>query len=129
MHSVGDTEGETPGTLVGEPEYLNVLYSFQVRQITPPPTNCLPFVQKADVLTPRLNICGTPSSSPVESGSKNTALRKPMCRTSLENENDLSDDSPNHSDDEAILSECIRSAMPKVRSRCFSAVRERYWER
>ncbi|OAD52517.1 Adenomatous polyposis coli protein [Eufriesea mexicana] len=87
----------------------------KVRQITPPPTGSIPFVQKTEVLSQRFNICGTPSSSPVERGNKNSVLRKPMCRTSLDHENDLFDDSPNHSDDEAILSECIRAAMPKVR--------------
>lgn len=87
----------------------------KVRQITPPPTNCIPFAQKAEVPAQRFNICGTPSSSPVESSNKNPILRKPMCRTTLDHENDPFDDSPNHSDDEAILSECIRSAMPKVR--------------
>lgn len=87
----------------------------KVRQITPPPTSCIPFVQKTEVLSQRFNICGTPSSSPVESGNKNSILRKPMCRATLEHENDLFDDSPNHSDDEAILSECIRAAIPKVK--------------
>ncbi|XP_012138832.1 adenomatous polyposis coli protein-like isoform X2 [Megachile rotundata] len=87
----------------------------KVRQITPPPTNCIPFTQKAEGVSQRFNICGTPSSSPVESGNRNPIIRKPLCRTSLGNENELSDDSPNHSDDEAILSECIRAAMPKVR--------------
>lgn len=87
----------------------------KVRQITPPPTSCIPFVQKAEVLTQRFNICGTPSSSPVESGTKNPILGKPLCRATLEHVNDLSDDSPNHSDDEAVLNECIRAAMPKVR--------------
>ncbi|CAK9818330.1 Adenomatous polyposis coli protein [Anthophora plagiata] len=86
----------------------------KVRQITPPPATCMPFVPKAEVLTQRFNICGTPSSSPVESGNKNPILRKPMSRVTLEQENDLSDDSPNHSDDEAILSECIKSGMPKA---------------
>ncbi|XP_034190505.2 adenomatous polyposis coli protein isoform X1 [Osmia lignaria lignaria] len=87
----------------------------KVRQITPPLTSCIPFAQKTEAVSQRFNICGTPSSSPVESGNRNPALRKPLCRTSLENDNELSDDSPNHSDDEAILSECIRAAMPKVR--------------
>ncbi|XP_017890829.1 adenomatous polyposis coli protein-like [Ceratina calcarata] len=86
----------------------------KVRQITPPPTNCIPFAQKTEVPTQRFNICGTPSSSPVESANKNPILRKPMSRATLDNENDPFD-SPNNSDDEAILSECIRSAMPKVR--------------
>lgn len=66
------------------------------------------------MLTQRFNICGTPSSSPVESANKNPALRKSMCHTTLDHENDPFGDSPNHSDDEAILSECIRAAMPKV---------------
>ncbi|CAL7942259.1 unnamed protein product [Xylocopa violacea] len=87
----------------------------KVRQITPPPTNCISFAPKTEVLTQRFNICGTPSSSPVESGNKNSIIRKPSCPETLEPGNDLSDDSPNHSDDEAILSECIRAAMPKVR--------------
>nr|XP_031829784.1 adenomatous polyposis coli protein-like [Nomia melanderi]XP_031829785.1 adenomatous polyposis coli protein-like [Nomia melanderi] len=86
----------------------------KVRQITPPPTSCIPFAQKVETLTQRFNICGTPSSSPVETGNKNPILRKSLCRSTLQH-NDLSDDSPNHSDDEAILSECIRSAIPKVR--------------
>ncbi|KOC67917.1 Adenomatous polyposis coli protein [Habropoda laboriosa] len=88
----------------------------KIRQITPPPATCMPFVPKTEILTQRFNICGTPSSSPVESGNKNPILRKPMSRVTLEHENDLSDDSPNHSDDEAILSECIKSGMPKVRA-------------
>ncbi|XP_076683576.1 uncharacterized protein LOC143376791 [Andrena cerasifolii] len=87
----------------------------KVRQITPPPTSCIPFMQKTEVATQRFNICGTPSSSPVESGNKNPILGKAACRPTLEHDNELSDDSPNHTDDEAILSECIRSAMPKVR--------------
>ncbi|XP_033364970.1 adenomatous polyposis coli protein-like isoform X1 [Bombus vosnesenskii] len=87
----------------------------KVRQITPPPTSCIPFVQKTEVLTQRFNICGTPSSSPVESANKNPALRKSICHTTLDHENDPFGDSPNHSDDEAILSECIRAAMPKVK--------------
>lgn len=93
-----------------------------MRQITPPPTSCIPFAQKVETLTQRFNICGTPSSSPVESGNKNPILGKSMCRSTLEHENDLSDESPNHSDDEAILSECIRSAIPKVFFSLF------YWE-
>ncbi|XP_078042764.1 uncharacterized protein LOC144473078 [Augochlora pura] len=88
----------------------------KVRQITPPPTSSMSFTQKTETLTQRFNICGTPSSSPVETGNKNPILGKSLCRATLEHGNDLSDESPNHSDDEAILSECIRSAMPKVRS-------------
>nr|XP_033332657.1 adenomatous polyposis coli protein-like [Megalopta genalis] len=87
----------------------------KVRQITPPPTNSMSFAQKAETLIQRFNICGTPSSSPVETGNKNP-IGKSLCQATLERDNDLSDESPNHSDDEAILSECIRSAMPKVRS-------------
>ncbi|XP_076299236.1 uncharacterized protein LOC143218119 [Lasioglossum baleicum] len=88
----------------------------KVRQITPPPSCSISFAQKAETLTQKFNICGTPSSSPVESGNKNPIIGKPLCRATLQHGNDLSDESPNHSDDEAILSECIRSAMPKVRS-------------
>ncbi|KZC08828.1 PREDICTED: adenomatous polyposis coli protein-like [Dufourea novaeangliae] len=86
----------------------------KVRQITPPPTSCITFAQKTEVPTQRFNKCGTPSSSPVENAKKNAILGKSLCRAILQH-NDLSDESPNHSDDEAILSECIRSAMPKVR--------------
>ncbi|XP_076652002.1 uncharacterized protein LOC143358611 [Halictus rubicundus] len=88
----------------------------KVRQITPPPSSSISFTQKAETLTQRFNICGTPSSSPVESGNKNPIHGKSLCRATLQHGNDLSDESPNHSDDEAILTECIRSAMPKVRS-------------
>ncbi|XP_053982611.1 adenomatous polyposis coli protein-like [Hylaeus volcanicus] len=87
----------------------------KVRQITPPPTSCISFAQKADVSTQIFNKCGTPSSSPVESRNKNPIHGKSLCRATLEHDNDLSDESPNHSDDEAVLNECIRSAMPKVR--------------
>ncbi|XP_076636927.1 uncharacterized protein LOC143349497 [Colletes latitarsis] len=82
----------------------------KVRQITPPPS-CIPFTQKGEAATQRFNICGTPSSSPVENGNKN--LGKSLEHPTLDN--DMFDDSPNHSDDEAVLNECIRSAMPKVR--------------
>lgn len=34
--------------------------------------------------------------------------------TSLRHPDEFSDDSVNHSDDDAILTECIQSAMPKV---------------
>lgn len=119
MYSVGYTKSTCNyKELIKKFLHLNfiliILCLFQVRQITPPPTSCIPFVQKTEMLSQRFNICGTPSSSPVESGNKNSVLRKPMCRATLEPENDLFDDSPNHSDDEAILSECIRAAIPKV---------------
>ncbi|KAF7382693.1 hypothetical protein HZH66_013095 [Vespula vulgaris] len=90
----------------------------KVRQITPPPTKSIPCVKKPEIMPPKFNICGTPSSSPVESTSnnKNPVIIKPLCHISMENEKEFSDDSPNHSDDEAILIECIQSA--KARLRC-----------
>lgn len=83
-----------------------------MRQITPPPTKSIPCVKKPETVPPKFNICGTPSSSPVESTSnnKNPVIIKPLCHISMENEKEFSDDSPNHSDDEAILIECIQSA-------------------
>lgn len=69
-----------------------------------------------------INICGTPSSSPVEAnhGNKNPILRpKSPGSGLLRHPDEFSDDSLNHSDDEAILTECIQSAMPKVISRFF----------
>lgn len=86
----------------------------QARQITLPPTNSIPFVKKTETSH---NICGTPSSSPVETnhGNKNPILRpKSPSGGLLRHPDDFSDDSLNHSDDEAILTECIQSAMPKV---------------
>ncbi|XP_043681586.1 adenomatous polyposis coli protein-like isoform X1 [Vespula pensylvanica] len=90
----------------------------KVRQITPPPTKSIPCVKKPETMPPKFNICGTPSSSPVESTSnnKNPVIIKPLCHMPMENEKEFSDDSPNHSDDEAILIECIQSA--KARLRC-----------
>ncbi|XP_076232807.1 uncharacterized protein LOC143178175 [Calliopsis andreniformis] len=87
----------------------------KVRQITPPPNSSITFAQKTEVLMQKFNIYGTPSSSPIEGGNKNSVLSKQLCHAALEHDNALSDDSPNHSDDEAILSECIRSAMPKMK--------------
>lgn len=64
-------------------------------------------------------VCGTPSSSPVETnhGNKNPILRPKSPGGELlssRHPDEFSDDSLNHSDDDAILTECIQSAMPKV---------------
>ncbi|KAG7197006.1 hypothetical protein KM043_017542 [Ampulex compressa] len=90
----------------------------KVRQITPPPQNSIHFAKKPEILPQKFNICGTPSSSPVEIVhiNKNPILQKPMLQATRTHESGLSDESPNQSDDEAILTECIQSAMPKVRS-------------
>ncbi|KAI4482145.1 hypothetical protein M0802_013794 [Mischocyttarus mexicanus] len=89
----------------------------KVRQITPPPTKSIPCKQNPETLPQKFNLCGTPLSSPVESTSnKNPVINKPLCHISTENEKEFSDDSPNQSDDEAILIECIQSA--KARLRC-----------
>lgn len=75
-----------------------------------------------------INICGTPSSSPVETnhGNKNSILRPKSPGGGLSRHPDeFSDDSLNHSDDEAILTECIQSAMPKVISRFFILTEKR----
>ncbi|XP_014484411.1 PREDICTED: adenomatous polyposis coli homolog isoform X2 [Dinoponera quadriceps] len=88
------------------------------RQITPPLINNLPFVKKSELPSHKFNIYSTPSSSPVETShaNKNSIMAKSVGNTSLRRHPDeLSDDSPNHSDDEAILTECIQSAMPKAR--------------
>ncbi|XP_019697613.1 adenomatous polyposis coli homolog isoform X2 [Harpegnathos saltator] len=87
------------------------------RQITPPPTSSILFVKKSELSSHKFNIYGTPSSSPVETShtNKNPIMVKSLDSVSLRHPDELSDDSPNHSDDEAILTECIRSAMPKVR--------------
>lgn len=95
---------------------LACLFS-QARQITPPPTNDILFGKKSDTLSHKFNICGTPSSSPVETshGNKNSILSpKSPGSASLRHPDEFSDDSLNHSDDDAILTECIQSAMPKV---------------
>ncbi|KAL6440387.1 hypothetical protein ACFW04_003135 [Cataglyphis niger] len=89
----------------------------KARQITLPPTNSIPFAKKSEMLH-TINICGTPSSSPVEAnnGNKNPILRpKSPGSGLLRHPDEFSDDSLNHSDDEAILTECIQSAMPKAR--------------
>jgi len=39
---------------------------------------------------------------------------KSLDSASLRHPDEFSDDSVNHSDDDAILTECIQSAMPKV---------------
>ncbi|XP_032679255.1 adenomatous polyposis coli homolog isoform X2 [Odontomachus brunneus] len=87
------------------------------RQITPPPTNSIAFVKKIELPSHKFNIYGTPSSSPVETShaNKNPIMTKSLGSTSLRHPDELSDDSPNHSDDEAILTEFIQSAMPKAR--------------
>ncbi|KAL0113058.1 hypothetical protein PUN28_012348 [Cardiocondyla obscurior] len=90
----------------------------KARQITPPPTNSILFNKKSEALLHKFNKCGTPSSSPVETshGNKNLILSpKSPNSASLRHLDELSDDSLNHSDDEAILSEHIQSAMPKAR--------------
>ncbi|XP_070152319.1 adenomatous polyposis coli homolog [Polyergus mexicanus] len=89
----------------------------KARQIILPPTNNIPFAKKSEMLH-MINICGTPSSSPVEvnHGNKNSILRpKSPGSGLLKHPDEFSDDSLNHSDDEAILTECIQSAMPKAR--------------
>ncbi|XP_018401687.1 PREDICTED: adenomatous polyposis coli homolog, partial [Cyphomyrmex costatus] len=89
----------------------------KARQITPPPNGIL-FVKKSEILSHKFNICGTPSSSPVETnhGNKNSMLSpKSSGSASLRHPDEFSDDSVNHSDDDAILTECIQSAMPKAR--------------
>ncbi|KYQ54191.1 Adenomatous polyposis coli protein [Trachymyrmex zeteki] len=89
----------------------------KARQITPLPNGIL-FVKKSETLFHKFNICGTPSSSPVETnhGNKNSMLSpKSSGSTSLRHPDEFSDDSVNHSDDDAILTECIQSAMPKAR--------------
>ncbi|KAK2582442.1 hypothetical protein KPH14_004752 [Odynerus spinipes] len=90
----------------------------KVRQITPPPTKSIPCSKKPEAGSQKFNVCGTPSSSPVESTSNNktSVINKPLCHISMEHEKEFSDESPNHSDDEAILIECIQSA--KARLRC-----------
>ncbi|XP_012534463.1 adenomatous polyposis coli homolog isoform X2 [Monomorium pharaonis] len=90
----------------------------KARQVTPPPTNGILFVKKSETLSQKFNICGTPSSSPVETshGNKNSILSpKSPSSASLRHPDEFSDDSLNHSDDDAILTECIQSAMPKPR--------------
>lgn len=93
----------------------------KVRQITPPPAKNIPCIKKPEIMSQKFNVCGTPSSSPVESSSnnKNTVINKPLCHIPIEHEKEFSDESPNHSDDEAILIECIQSA--KARLRCSSS--------
>lgn len=89
----------------------------KARQITPPPNGIL-FVKKSETLSHKFNICGTPSSSPVETshGNKSSILSpKSPGSASLRHLDEFSDDSVNHSDDDAILTECIQSAMPKAR--------------
>lgn len=58
-------------------------------------------------------LCGTPSTSPVE-----PVVVPPapvLCQYSTsEIEPEVFDDSSNHSEDEAILAECMKSAMPKA---------------
>ncbi|XP_011642213.1 adenomatous polyposis coli homolog isoform X1 [Pogonomyrmex barbatus] len=90
----------------------------KARQITPPPTNGISFVKKSETLPHKFNIYGTPSSSPIETnhGNKNSILSpKSPSGASLRHPDEFSDDSLNHSDDDAILTECIQSAMPKAR--------------
>jgi len=75
------------------------------------------FIKKSETLSHKFNICDTPSSSPVETshGNKNSILSpKSPDSASLRHHDEFSDDSLNHSDDDAILTECIQSAMPKV---------------
>ncbi|XP_066592581.1 adenomatous polyposis coli protein-like isoform X2 [Prorops nasuta] len=88
----------------------------KARQITPPPVNCITFTKKTEASTQTFNVCGTPSTSPVEvsHSNKNPILIKPICHP-IEHDAESSDESPNHSEDEAILTECIQSAMPKAR--------------
>ncbi|XP_029165349.1 adenomatous polyposis coli homolog [Nylanderia fulva] len=102
----------------------------KARQITLPPTSSIPFVKKSE-MSHMINICGTPSSSPVETnhgnkqgwtlpnpGNKNRILRPKSLGGELlssRHPDEFSDDSLNHSDDDAILTECIQSAMPKAR--------------
>ncbi|XP_072753559.1 uncharacterized protein [Anoplolepis gracilipes] len=89
----------------------------KARQITLPPTNSIPFAKKLET-SHMINICGTPSSSPVEANHANkTPISRPKSPGGrlLRHPDEFSDDSLNHSDDEAILTECIQSAMPKAR--------------
>ncbi|CAL1676548.1 unnamed protein product [Lasius platythorax] len=98
----------------------------KARQITLPPTNCIPFAKKSET-SHMINICGTPSSSPVETnhGNKNPILRPKSPGGGLSRHPDeFSDDSLNHSDDEAILTECIQSAMPKARFSISPSIRQ-----
>lgn len=97
----------------------------KARQITLPPTNSIPFAKKSE--TSHINICGTPSSSPVEAnhGNKNPILRPKSPVGGLSRHPDeFSDDSLNQSDDEAILTECIQSAMPKARFTTSPSIRQ-----
>ncbi|XP_012054498.1 PREDICTED: adenomatous polyposis coli homolog [Atta cephalotes] len=97
----------------------------KARQITPLPNGIL-FVKKSETLSHKFNICGTPSSSPVETnhGNKNSMLSpKSSDSASLRHPDEFSDDSVNHSDDDAILTECIQSAMPKARFSLSSTIR------
>nr|XP_012231160.1 PREDICTED: adenomatous polyposis coli protein-like isoform X2 [Linepithema humile] len=89
----------------------------KARQISPPVTSSISFVKKSERLSHKFNICGTPSSSPVDTshGNKNPILNSKPPSESLRYSEEFSDDSPNHSEDEAILTECIQSAMPKAK--------------
>lgn len=84
--------------------------------MSPPVTSSISFVKKSERLSHKFNICGTPSSSPVDTshGNKNPILNSKLPSGSLRYSEEFSDDSPNHSEDEAILTECIQSAMLKV---------------
>jgi len=105
------------------PDSYRIRYlCWQARQITPPPINGIPFVKTPE--TPhKFDIYSTPSSSPVEINqqsyatildNKDPILNKLPTNASLRHLDEFSEDSPNQSDDEAILTECIQSAMPKV---------------
>lgn len=91
-------------------------FLLQARQISPPVTSSISFVKKSERLSHKFNICGTPSSSPVDTshGNKNPMLNSKLPSGSLRYAEEFSDDSPNHSEDEDLLTECIQSAMPKV---------------
>ncbi|XP_011870603.1 PREDICTED: adenomatous polyposis coli homolog [Vollenhovia emeryi] len=90
----------------------------KARQSAPPSTNGILFGKKSETLSHKFNKCGTPSSSPVETshGNKNSILSpKSPGSASLRHPDEFSDDSLNHSDDDAILTDFIQSAMPKAR--------------
>ncbi|XP_020281440.1 adenomatous polyposis coli protein-like isoform X2 [Pseudomyrmex gracilis] len=94
------------------------IQSGKARQIPPLPTNSILFAKKPESSSHKFDTCGTPLSSPVERSHRNKnpilCSKSPRDAT-LRYPDEFSDDSPNHSDDEAMLTECIQSAMPKAR--------------
>ncbi|XP_023289443.1 adenomatous polyposis coli protein-like [Orussus abietinus] len=90
----------------------------KIRHTPPPLLNCIPIVKKTEMLPQLFHLYGTPSTSPVDAtqSAKTTLIEKTGEFRTIETRNDVSDDSPNLSDDEAILRECIESAMPKGRA-------------